>query len=56
MLATGIAWALIAHAPPSRRALSIAGGLILVVAAAAVAARVTLPPVTGGYAAMRDRG
>jgi hypothetical protein len=57
MLATGIAWALIARAPPRRgRALWIAAGLVFAVGLAALAARIALPPVTGGYAAMLDGG
>jgi hypothetical protein len=56
MLATGIAWALIAPAPPPRRALWIAAGAIVLPAFAGLAARVMLPPVTGGYATMLGGG
>ena len=56
MLATGIAWALLARAPPPRRALWIAAALICVLALAGLAARIALPPATGGYAAMLDGG
>lgn len=56
MLATGIAWALISRAPPPRRASWIAAGAILLLAFAGLAARVMLPPVTGGYAAMLAGG
>jgi hypothetical protein len=57
MLATGIAWALIARAPPRYgRALWIAAGLIFVLVLAAAACRVALPPVTGGYAGMLGGG
>jgi hypothetical protein len=57
MLATGIAWALIARAPPRwDRVSRSAAGLIFVVAAAGLAARVALPPAAGSYAAMLDGG
>jgi hypothetical protein len=54
MLATGIAWALIACAPPRRRALWVAAGPILILLLAGIAARVALPPAAGTYAAMLD--
>ena len=56
MLAAGIAWTLIAPAPPPRRALSIAAAAILVLALAGIAARSVLPPGAGTYGAMLDGG
>jgi len=56
MLATGTAWALIARAPPSRRALGIVLGSILILCLAGTAARLALPPAGGTYAAMLDGG
>jgi len=56
MLAAGLAWALIARAPPPRRSLWIAAGLILALGLAGLAARMLLPPVTGDYAAMLNGG
>jgi hypothetical protein len=56
MLATGIAWALIAPAPPPRRGLWIAAGMVALLGLAGLAARLALPPVTGGYAAMLSGG
>ena len=57
MLATGMAWALIARAPPPRgRAAWIAAGLIFVLLLAGLAARLVLPPAAGTYAAMLGGG
>lgn len=57
MLATGIAWALIARAPPRcGRVVWMAGGLIFLLGLAGLAARLALPPATGGYAGMLDGG
>jgi hypothetical protein len=56
MLATGIAWALIARAPPPRRALFIVMGVILLIGLAGLVTRVTLPPAADSYAGMLDGG
>ena len=56
MLATGIAWALIAVRPPPRRALWIVAGVVFVLALAGLAARAVLPPAAGDYAAMLGEG
>jgi len=57
MLATGVAWALIARAPPPRgRATWLAAGLIFLILLAGLAARVALPPAAGTYAAMLGGG
>jgi len=57
MLATGIAWTLIARAPPPRgRTTWIAAGLIFTLLLAGLAARLTLPPAAGTYAAMLSGG
>ena len=56
MLATGIAWALIARSAPPRRAFCIAFGLIFLLALAGVTARLALRPITGGYAGMLAGG
>jgi hypothetical protein len=56
MLATGLASALLARTPPPRRALWIVAAALVVLALAGIAARVALPPVTGGYAAMLAGG
>jgi hypothetical protein len=57
MLAAGIAWALLAGAPPrNRRALGTIVGLILLLCLAGAAARLALPPSDGTYAAMLGGG
>jgi len=57
MLATGLAWVLIARAPwPRGRQAWIAGGLIFVLLLAGLAARLALPPAAGTYAAMLSGG
>jgi len=56
MLATGIAWALIARSAPPFRVLGIVIGPVLVLCLAGTAARLALPPAEGSYAAMLDGG